>query len=458
MADAKLNFILQARDNASGEIRAVSNSLGEMGSTASFASDAAGGLASALAAIGAGAAISSAVNAFADSEQAMNNFEAIMSTLPPSLQALKPEIAKVAEEAIYLGFSNEDASLGMAKFLKVLGYGPDAFKALTTAEGVAVMHHESLGEAVREVILGMDGMGKAFKDDGIVLDGHLTKQQNLNNIYLQALPALEHYKGSTAMVSAAMKELGNQAEQSLGEQFAGVFKPLGLAIIQFIKDSGGIMKLLNDWKPAFEVVAALLVGVVVAGFVLAAATLGTVIAAIGTFGATIALIVGLIAAGITYLVLDFQNFKNSLIAVWELIKIGFKAAADWIETNVWKPMMDWIDKITAKLTAVWNSITNITSKVGNGISGAASSVWNGAKSLVGLADGGVVTRPTLAMIGEGGESEAVIPLSKLGSMGGGGITINFNGDMYSGAEAAEMTANQIARIIKNQLNLGGIHA
>jgi hypothetical protein len=45
-----------------------------------------------------------------------------------------------------------------------------------------------------------------------------------------------------------------------------------------------------------------------------------------------------------------------------------------------------------------------------------------------LAEGGIVTSPTLAMIGEGGEPEAVIPLSKLGSMGSGGggtnITVN----------------------------------
>lgn len=44
-----------------------------------------------------------------------------------------------------------------------------------------------------------------------------------------------------------------------------------------------------------------------------------------------------------------------------------------------------------------------------------------------LASGGIVTKPTLALIGEGGESEAVIPLSKLGGMGGGdvyNITIN----------------------------------
>ena len=37
-----------------------------------------------------------------------------------------------------------------------------------------------------------------------------------------------------------------------------------------------------------------------------------------------------------------------------------------------------------------------------------------------LATGGIVTSPTLAMIGEGGEPEAVVPLSKAGDMGFGG--------------------------------------
>jgi hypothetical protein len=47
-----------------------------------------------------------------------------------------------------------------------------------------------------------------------------------------------------------------------------------------------------------------------------------------------------------------------------------------------------------------------------------------------LAEGGIVTSPTIAMIGEGREPEAVIPLSKLGSFGVGGganITVNVNG-------------------------------
>jgi hypothetical protein len=45
-----------------------------------------------------------------------------------------------------------------------------------------------------------------------------------------------------------------------------------------------------------------------------------------------------------------------------------------------------------------------------------------------LGEGGIVTKPTLALIGEAGESEAVIPLSRLGNMGGAtNVTINVQG-------------------------------
>ena len=38
------------------------------------------------------------------------------------------------------------------------------------------------------------------------------------------------------------------------------------------------------------------------------------------------------------------------------------------------------------------------------------------KQVFGFAEGGIVTGPTLGMIGEGAESEAVLPLSKLGNI------------------------------------------
>jgi hypothetical protein len=51
-------------------------------------------------------------------------------------------------------------------------------------------------------------------------------------------------------------------------------------------------------------------------------------------------------------------------------------------------------------------------------------------NIPGLATGGIVTSPTLALIGEGAGPEAVIPLDRMGEFGmggGGGVTINVQG-------------------------------
>jgi hypothetical protein len=64
-----------------------------------------------------------------------------------------------------------------------------------------------------------------------------------------------------------------------------------------------------------------------------------------------------------------------------------------------------------------------------------------------LAQGGIVTSPTLAMVGEAGP-EAVIPLNRFAGAGAGGVTINFHGDVYSTKEAALDFANEIARVLR----------
>ena len=69
-----------------------------------------------------------------------------------------------------------------------------------------------------------------------------------------------------------------------------------------------------------------------------------------------------------------------------------------------------------------------------------------------FAEGGIVTRPTLGIIGEAGP-EAVVPLSRLGMAGGGGINITLQGDFYTTSEVAEKFANEIARLIRYQVKL-----
>lgn len=67
-----------------------------------------------------------------------------------------------------------------------------------------------------------------------------------------------------------------------------------------------------------------------------------------------------------------------------------------------------------------------------GVQSATGGFWGTFKGLLGLAEGGVVSKPTLAMVGEGNEKEAVMPLSKLGSM------------MQSTFNAGAMNGNSVA--------------
>jgi hypothetical protein len=59
----------------------------------------------------------------------------------------------------------------------------------------------------------------------------------------------------------------------------------------------------------------------------------------------------------------------------------------------------------------------------------------------GFADGGIVTGPTLAMVGEKGP-EAIIPLSQMGAMGGG-VTVNVTGGLATSAEIGQAVVNAI---------------
>jgi len=65
-----------------------------------------------------------------------------------------------------------------------------------------------------------------------------------------------------------------------------------------------------------------------------------------------------------------------------------------------------------------------------------------------LAEGGIVTSPTLAMIAEGNEPEAVIPLSKMSSMGTTNITVN----MPVGANGEDIV-RALERYTRQQGNL-----
>jgi hypothetical protein len=66
--------------------------------------------------------------------------------------------------------------------------------------------------------------------------------------------------------------------------------------------------------------------------------------------------------------------------------------------------------------------------------GSGFDILGGLGKLFGFANGGIVSKPTFAMVGEGGESEAIMPLSKLDSVLGNAFAsgANSGGGMANG--------------------------
>jgi phage-related minor tail protein len=75
-----------------------------------------------------------------------------------------------------------------------------------------------------------------------------------------------------------------------------------------------------------------------------------------------------------------------------------------------------------------------------------------------MAAGGIVTKPTLALIGESGP-EAVIPLRR-GSWAGGGVTVNVtvNGWVGSSQELAGKVRDELVALGRREPNIFGSYA
>jgi hypothetical protein len=147
------------------------------------------------------------------------------------------------------------------------------------------------------------------------------------------------------------------------------------------------------------------------------------------------------------------KFKDGIIGVLQ----GVKDFAVTIFDGIVGAFKGVLNGILAALEGGINFVIGGLNKALDGIDKAAGPFVNFGEipkvKIPRLAEGGIVTSPTLAMIGEGGESEAVIPLSKLGNLGGG-ITIN-----VSGALDPSAVANQIRQILtRDQARLGAISA
>jgi hypothetical protein len=150
--------------------------------------------------------------------------------------------------------------------------------------------------------------------------------------------------------------------------------------------------------------------------------------------------------------------KGFFSGAWELMKTVFRWTPIGIITTNWNKIIGFFKglpgKVSSAISGIWDGLSsgfrsalNTIISLWNGlefkipaIKVMGKTLWKGATigtpNIPLLANGAVVTGPTLAMVGEGPEPEAVLPLSKLNAMlnpargGRGDINVTVMGDSW----------------------------
>ena len=215
---------------------------------------------------------------------------------------------------------------------------------------------------------------------------------------------------SANTAAGSMKRLG----VALGEAKEGV----GAALLPILEKALPVLQKFANWAQANPT---LVTGVAVAFGVLAASIMAVNLAM--ALNPAVLITAGIIALGVA-LVVAYKKF-DTFRAVVQTVANGVAGYFEFL-ANAYIKMINLVIK-GINLIKPGKDIGTI-GQVSFGRLGGDSG--NGGANPAGLdykamASGGVVTSPTFALIGEAGP-EAVIPLDKMGGMGGG-VTINVNG-------------------------------
>ena len=346
-----------------------------------------------------------------------------------------------------------------------------------------------------------EGLSKATDDASAYLAAHsdaVNASSKNHDAYEKLLDKVSTAQDKVNAMSSAGSEImkglsdaiGGQAAKS-AETFSGqmltlkvqsedVAKNIGLVLIPILEKLVGAIKDVIDWFTKHKLIAEA-VGVVI-GTVLVAA-IGAYMVKLGqaavesviNFGKMIA---GWVATGVAA---TEAGIATAVASGGLIIAIGLIVAAVVYLATHWRQVWAEIQTIAE---GAWHFIEGIVGKLGAGIKGYLDIIKgeiNGLISLVNmairvidsihvklpswlggnefginipqipmLADGGIVTSPTLAMIGEAG-AEAVIPLSKMGGMGGGiNVVVNVAGSVVQEQDLAVSVRDQIAILMRRR--------
>ncbi|CAB4163204.1 hypothetical protein UFOVP800_10 [uncultured Caudovirales phage] len=424
---------------------------------------------------------SDAVKAFMEDDKAA---QLLATSLQNTTGATDAQIASVekfiTQTSIAAAVSDDELRPALDKLVR-------GTKSVTKAQDLLSLALDISAGTGKDLGAVSDALSKAF-------NGQLGPLKKLD----PALASLIENGATTDEVFAALGKTFAGAASTSADSASGKMKSFSIQMGEFKESVGAaVFPIVDKLLPAFQSVANFIQNntALVVGFGLVFAGLATTILAVNAamkayaaiqaivtvatnvltastyalwIATGVAVIVAIIAA-LVALQVKFDIFgktvngiKTVFTELWSVARFVFDAMKTGFET-----LKDLGASIFSGMGAAFKGVINaVITNLERGLNAAikglniildgidkAAGPWVNFGSipdvnLPRLAEGGIVTSPTLAMIGEGRGPEAVIPLSKMGQFGMGGgssITVNVNGG----------DPNSIVRVLQQYVRQSG---
>lgn len=498
MADTNLQIIVEAVDRASAELQKVKVQMDKMGNSMQEAQKKAEpvfktieenskkiGRAMTVAGGVIVASLGLCIKSAMDAQVETQKLDTILNAIGNTSEDIRDKILNAGSAAVQLGFDDEEASLSIAKLYQRTGDLSKAIELNNLAMDLARAKNLSLEEAQTAIGRVLSGNGRALVDYGIKLKETADP--------LAALAELHKMLGNSAQDATRNYDVQMKILQvtmsNLQEKIGGLVIPV---LAELLSKIVPIIEKIQQWADAHpRLFNAIILAVGIIGLLMAVLgplllILPTITASITILGGVIAFlcspiglvilaIMALIAIGVL-LVTHWDWVKTKAMEIWEKIKVYFIGILTWLKAefnkvidtlkNAWNSLWDTLaqkvvsafDGIKATIKNSINFVINFINQIIDQINSIASKIAGAVGQaapqiprITPLANGGIVTGPTLAMIGEAGP-EAVVPLSGgFAGAGIGGITININGGTYLSEDAAVGICDKVIEVLKKQL-------
>lgn len=480
--NAQLNFAIKAINEASKTLKEIEGDVDNLGKSADKGGGMLGKLGGGLAEVGKiaggfivaqgvmklGGFLTDAAKGAAEDEaatirlnKALDNYIISTGGASEETQELIDDMNERIAAGQKLAFSDDAIRDSMQQLLAATGDYGEASKRQTAAMDLARGANIDLGTASKLLGKLTDENIQVFKKMGITIKEGATEAEVLGIVNEKWGGQAESFAKSSAGMYAQSQLRMAEMKESIGAAVLPIFVKLGTVVAEevfpriekAITAISPILQRIGEWirehvfpvmerlgevvrekfatfrvyydesiKPALDNIRAgveAVIGFIVENWPTIWTVVGPIVAQIrNTFETVFAVITGLIDAVIKLIGGDFSGAWRALGGVVDAVWNGMVGTA--------KNSANLIIGIINALIRAWNGLSF---RVPLGFGQSVDISPPNLPEIPTLAEGGIIKARaggTLAIIGEGGEDEAVVPLSRLGNMGGGGVVIHYH--------------------------------